>query len=80
MDNATTEVEHATGLVREVGDALKRIVDASQRVNAQVTQIAVAVEEQSSASKEVAANIEKTTIISGEIEQYTQAILRGWEQ
>jgi methyl-accepting chemotaxis protein len=77
MDTATSEVEHATGLVREVGSALHSIVEASHRVNAQVTQIAAAVEEQSTASEEVAANIEKTSIISGEIEQHTQEILRS---
>ncbi len=77
MDTATSEVEHATGLVREVGGALQRIVEASHRVNAQVTQIAAAVEEQSSAAEEVAGNIEKTSIISAEIEQHTQEILRS---
>ncbi|HMK55850.1 MAG TPA: methyl-accepting chemotaxis protein [Dissulfurispiraceae bacterium] len=77
MDTATGEVENATGLVREVGNALQQIVEASHKVNSQVTQIATAVEEQSSASEEVAMNIEKTSIISGEIEQHTQEILRG---
>ncbi len=79
--NATAgEVVKADASIKEVMDALEGIVDAVQTANDQVTQIATAVVEQSSASEEVARSIEGTASISKATEHMAGNVQKGSEQ
>jgi methyl-accepting chemotaxis protein len=57
MNAGTNEVDAGIGLADQAGEALKGIVEISQRVTDMVTQIAAGSEEQASAAGEITANI-----------------------
>ena len=75
MKEASSEVTSATEYIRQVGDSLNQIVDSVQKVRDQITQIAAAVDEQSAASEEVADSIEKTSIISKDMEKMSDEVM-----
>jgi len=66
----------ATTQIRQVGDALTSIVDSVQLVNDQITRIAAAIEEQSSASEEVISNIGRTHSTAQTMEQSAVETMR----
>jgi methyl-accepting chemotaxis protein len=68
MGDASGEVTRATAYIKNVGSSLQFVVDAVKKAGDQITRIAVAVEEQSATAGEVASNIEKTSVISKEME------------
>ncbi len=68
MDRSSKGVTKATGHIQNLNNVLQSIVESIQKVRDQITQIATAVDEQSSASEEVAHNVEKTSIISRDME------------
>lgn len=75
MDEAANEVTNATEYIRQVGESLTHIVDSVQKVRDQIIQIATAVDEQSAASEEVASNIEKTSLISKDMEVMSDEVM-----
>ncbi len=68
MSDASAEVTDATKYIKNVGESLQSIVEAVQKMRDQITQIAVAVDEQSAASEDVARNIDGTSVISKQME------------
>ncbi len=77
MTSASEKVTKATKYIKEVECSLNQIVDAVQRVKDQITHIATAVDEQSSASEDVVQNIEETATISKEIDKIALEIISG---
>lgn len=75
MTEASGEVTKATECIRRLGESLNHIVEAVQKVKDQITQIATAVDEQSAASEEMTRNIEKTSVISIEIEKMADDVI-----
>jgi len=75
MDGASNEVTMATENIKQVGDFLNQIVGAVQKVRDQIISIATAVDEQSAASEDAAKNIEKTSIITKEIEKMSDDVM-----
>lgn len=77
MGDATVEVNKAAEFIKGgIANALVAIVDTNRQVKDQITRIAVAVEEQSSASSEVVNNIEQTAHIAKEMEAMSGEIMR----
>jgi methyl-accepting chemotaxis protein len=74
MESASGEVIQSTEHIGHVRDALTAIVTSVQKVRDQITQIAVAVEEQSATAEEVATNIEKTAGITKEMEKGSEDV------
>jgi methyl-accepting chemotaxis protein len=64
METGTKDVESGVELSNEAGKALNQIVEAVQRVNDMITQIAAAAEEQSTTGEEVASNIDSVASIT----------------
>ncbi len=75
MEETSNEVSKATENINEVGEALLTIVEEVQKVRDQVTQIAVAVEQQSVTSEDVAQNTEKTSNIAQETEKLSNDVI-----
>jgi methyl-accepting chemotaxis protein len=64
MSVASHEVTRATEYIRNMGEALNQIVSAAHDASDQTARIAVSVEQQSSTSRDVAMNSEKTAQIA----------------
>ncbi|MBF0345936.1 MAG: hypothetical protein HQL06_17125 [Nitrospirae bacterium] len=75
MNEASDEVKRATQYITEVGSALHMIVEANQEVSDQIRHIAVAVDEQSAVSADVAKNIEQTLNIAREVETMSAEVM-----
>jgi methyl-accepting chemotaxis protein len=77
MDEASKEVVKASRLIEGgIGNALTSIVGEVQRVRDQIMRIATAVEEQSTASEDVAGNIEKTASIARDMESMAGDVMQ----
>lgn len=75
MEESSREVEKARQLIEGgIGNALSAITEEFQKVRDQITRIAVAVDEQSAASEDVANNIEKTSAIARDMEQMSSEV------
>ena len=66
MNEGTTEVEAGVKLANEAGQALRQVVEGSQKVTDMIMQIATAAEQQSSVSSEISGNVEKISNLSQE--------------
>lgn len=75
MAKAFTEVTKATEYIRKIDESLEHIVEAVQRVKDKIVQIAGAMDEQSRAAEEVTKNIEKTRIISKNMEKVASEVM-----
>lgn len=75
MNKSSKGVTKATGHIKNLNNVLESIVESIRKVRDQIDQIAAAVEEQSAASEEVANNIEKTSIISKDMELMSHDVL-----
>jgi methyl-accepting chemotaxis protein len=80
MESASEQVTDTTEQIRQVGAALIQIVGNVENVRDRVSHIATAVEQQSSASEQVAANIDTTAEISKEIEKSSGAVYHEVEK
>jgi methyl-accepting chemotaxis protein len=80
MSETATEVTKADEAIKEVMSSLEAMSEAVMNVNDKITQIATAVVEQSSASEEVARNIEVTAAIANETEQMASSVLKGTDR
>ena len=69
MGEASGEVTKATEYIRNLGSSLQSIVESGLKVRDEITQIATAVDQQSAAASEVTSNIEKTAIISSDMQK-----------
>ncbi len=76
MSEAAQEVSGAGNSIKKVGDAFLSIEKVAQRARDEITHIAAAVEEQSSASEEIAKNIEKTSTITKKMDEMSDAVSR----
>ncbi|NOZ67647.1 MAG: methyl-accepting chemotaxis protein [Deferribacteres bacterium] len=76
MEESSGEVTKATDYIKNLGSSLHSIVESVQKVRDEVTHIATAVDEQSSAAGEVSSSIEQTAIISNEVEKMSEEVLR----
>ncbi|MDA8325648.1 MAG: methyl-accepting chemotaxis protein [Nitrospiraceae bacterium] len=68
MRISADEVRDATGNIKKVGGSLEAIVEGAQKVHDRITEIATAVEEQSSVSSQITSNMEVSTSISRQME------------
>lgn len=75
LDETSEKVRTATGYIVGLGDLLDSIVTAVSSVLEQTTQIAVAVEQQSATSVDVAGSLEKTTMIAREIAEMSGMVM-----
>ena len=66
MNEGTTEVETGVELANKAGQALRQVVEGSQKVTNMIMQIAAATEQQSAASSEISGNVEKISNLSQE--------------
>jgi methyl-accepting chemotaxis protein len=80
MSETAAEVTKADESIKEVMSSLEAMSEAVMNVNDKITQIATAVVEQSSASEEVARNIEVTAAIANETEQMASSVLKGTDR
>ena len=76
MSEAAEEVTDAGKSIKKVGDAFLSIEKVAQRARDEITHIAAAVEEQSSASEEIAKNIEKTSTITKKMEEMSNVVTK----
>lgn len=76
MEDTAAKVQSASGHIAGLGGCLETIVTAVRTVLDQTTQIATAVEQQSATSGEVAANVEKTSLIAREIEDMSGMVMQ----
>lgn len=76
MDDASAEVTRATEYIRQVGESLNLIVESVSSVSAQITNIATAVDQQSSVTGEVKKNIDSTSRISSEMEHMAESVMK----
>ena len=76
MEKSTKGVTKATGHIQNLNNVLQAIVESIQKVRDEITQIATAVEEQSAASEQVTANIERSSNISKDMETMSDDVLR----
>lgn len=76
MSEAAEQVTDAGKFIKKVGDAFLSIEKVAQRARDEITHIAAAVEEQSSASEEIAKNIEKTSAITSKMEEMSDTVAR----
>jgi methyl-accepting chemotaxis protein len=79
MEEGTGEVERGIQLVDRAGTSLQGIVGVIQEVTDKISQIAVASEQQSSTSEEIAKNVEAISKVTGETALGTQQIARAAE-
>lgn len=75
MAESSKGVTKAAGHIRNLNNVLESIVESIQKVRDQVTNIATAVEEQSSASDDVARNIETTSGIAKNMEKMSDDVM-----
>ena len=75
MTGSSREVTRAKEFIANVGGSLKAVVGTVQKVNDQIARIAVAVEEQSSASDDIAKNIEKTSTVAQGMEKMSADVM-----
>jgi methyl-accepting chemotaxis protein len=75
MEEATKKATKAAGHIGSVGDSLQGILSGVRKVKDEVMKIAVAVEEQSSTTEEVARNIEITSSIARDSEEMSGRVL-----
>ena len=75
MGATSSEVTSAREFIAKVGETLQSVVNSVQMVSDQITRIAVAVEEQSAASEDVARNIEQTSHIAAEMETMSGEVM-----
>ncbi len=80
MDTASQKVVEATSVIKTLGEDLNVIVSDFKGVRDRVTQIATAVEEQSSSTTDVAENIEDTARIARSIEKDSGSVKRRVEK
>ena len=80
MERTSGEVARSIDFIRKVGDSLSSIVQAVTTVEDQISQIATAVEEQSSVSEEVTSNISKTSVIAQETETMSDTLMGEVEE
>ena len=73
MGEASTEVNRATGLIREVGESLESIVNEVRMMRDQITSIATMIEEQSATSTDISTN----ALSSSEIATKTESLMGG---
>lgn len=66
MNDGTTMVETGVDLAHEAGEALRQVVEGSQKVTDMIMQIATAAEQQSTVSSEISGNVEKISNLSQE--------------
>ncbi len=76
MSEAAEQVTDAGKFIKKVGDAFLSIEKVAQKARDEITHIAAAVEEQSSASEEIAKNIEKTSVITRQMEEMSNTVAR----
>ncbi len=76
MEKSTKGVTKATGHIQNLNNVLQAIVESIQKVSDEITQIAAAVDQQSQASEEVTANIERSSLISKDMEGMSDDVLR----
>jgi methyl-accepting chemotaxis protein len=76
METASIKVTEATSAIKELGGSLESIVSDFKGVRDRVTQIATAVEEQSTSTADVAHNIEQTAEIARSIEKGSESVQR----
>jgi methyl-accepting chemotaxis protein len=79
MAEGTNRADEGIKLADKAGSSLTMIVENSQKVTDMVTQIAVASEQQSSASEQISKNVEGISAVTGESAQATQQIARAAE-
>jgi len=79
MEEGTRQVDEGIQLADKAGEALREIVEISQKVTDMVTQIAAASEEQSSASEQISKNVEAISAVTQETAQGTQQMARAAE-
>ncbi|MBI5849258.1 MAG: methyl-accepting chemotaxis protein [Nitrospirae bacterium] len=68
MARTSADVSESKEFISRAGQSLGIIVDSVKKVQDQITRIAVAVDEQSAASEDVARNIEQTSAIAKDME------------
>lgn len=74
MGSASEAVINATTCIREVGGSLGNIVDSVSDVRSRVVQISSSLDDQLVTSEDIAQNIEKTTMLSADIEQMASEV------
>ena len=79
MEAGTLKVDQGISLADRAGLSLKDIVVNSQKVTDMVTQIAVASEEQSSASEEIAKNVENINAVTHQFAQGVKQVAQSAE-
>ncbi len=79
MDEGTKKVNDGIRLADEAGESLKEIIEISQVVTDKISQIAVASEEQSSASEQISKNVESISTVTQQSASGTQQIARTAE-
>ena len=79
MEEGTKEVGEGIKLADRAGASLREIVNGVQQVTDMVTQIAVASEEQSSASEQISKNVEAISSVTTQTAQGTQQIAKAAE-
>ena len=77
MESASEMVTISTEHIKKVGAALEAIVEKVQGVRDTITHIATSVEQQSTASDEVAKNIESSAEISNSIETMARSVSKN---
>jgi methyl-accepting chemotaxis protein len=80
MEEGTGEVDRGIALIDKAGTSLQGIVGVIQDVTTRISQIAVASEEQSATSEEIAKNVEAISKVTGETALGTQQIARSAEE
>ena len=75
MSGAASEVTNANKFMKNLVDSFLSIQVVVQRARDEITHIATAVDEQSTASEEVVKNIEKTSQIAGNMEEMADGIM-----
>lgn len=69
MAESSKGITKAVGHVKNLNNVLQTVVESVQKVGAEITQIATAVVEQSSATEDVLRNIEKTSAFAKEMDR-----------
>lgn len=75
MGKASEEVTRANDHIKHVSGSLVHIVESVQKVRDQITLIATAIDEQSSASEEVSNNAAGTSVIAKEMEKASEEVM-----
>ncbi|MDP2038975.1 MAG: methyl-accepting chemotaxis protein, partial [Ignavibacteria bacterium] len=79
MTKGTEEVNNGTQLAKKAEEALNKIISSSVEVVENITQVAAASEEQSSAAEQISKNIESINNVTHESAMGTQQIARAAE-